>query len=82
MNNKPIPGIHWLPDEDYRKATGQLRLQVGGVLRMFDIHGLGVYIPQATEAIVKLTEDFGLRVRGVDHPISLDLVERTVGKSG
>ena len=76
MNNKPISGVHWLPQDDYDKAVGQLRLQIGSVLRMFDIYGLGIYIPPAIESITKLTEDFGLRVRGVDHPISLDLVER------
>jgi len=68
--------IRWLPDEEYSKAVGQFRLQVGVVLRIFDAYGQGVFITQAVGEIVKLAEDFGLRVRGVDKPISLDMVRK------
>ena len=64
----------WLPDEEYTKAVGQLRMQLSGVLEPFDMYGQGVYIPTAVSEIVKLAEDFGLRVRGVDKPIDLGLV--------
>ncbi len=67
---------HWLSDEDYRKAITQLRLQVGGVFEPFDMYGLQTFIPTAIDEIVKLCEDFGLRVRGVDKPISLEKVRR------
>lgn len=80
------PDIHWLPEADYKKAVIQLRLQVGGVLEPFDTYGLGVFIPGAVLEIVKLCEDFGLRVRGMDKPISLEMVRKerrgTINYSG
>ena len=66
--------IRWLPEEEYRKAIGQLRLQLSGVFAPFHGYGMDVFIPQAIEEAVKLAEDFGLRVRGVDKPLSLDRV--------
>ena len=59
----------WLSDEEYKKALGQFRLQVAARLRVFDCHGLGVYISPVVESIVELAEDFGMRVRGEDRPI-------------
>lgn len=66
--------INWLSEDEYRKSMTQLRLQLNGVLEPFDKHGLGVFIPGAVLEIVKLCEDFGLRVRGVDKPISLEMI--------
>ena len=63
--------IHWLPDEEYQKAVAQLRLQLNGVFSVFNTYGLDVYVPGAISEAVKLAEDFGLRVRGVDKPIVL-----------
>jgi len=68
--------IPWLEDEEYQKAVGQLRLQLNGIYSVFASYGMQVYIPQAIEETVKLCEDFGLRVRGIDHPISLEEVRR------
>jgi hypothetical protein len=73
---KSYGSIYWLPKEEYDKAIGQFGLQVGGILSVFDLYGLGVFIPQAQEEIKKLAEDFSLRVRGVDKPISLEEVRR------
>ena len=75
-------GIHWLPQAEYDKAVGQLRLQLNGVFKIFDIYGQGVFIPQAVEEAVRLAEDFGLRVRGIDKPMSLELVRRNGRKNG
>ena len=58
--------IHWLPDEKYRKAEGQLRLQVGEILSVFDMYGMGAYIVGAMEEIVEVSIDFSKRVRGED----------------
>ena len=66
--------IHWLSDSDYAKARTQFSMQVGGVLQTFAMYGMDIYIPGAQAEIVKLAEDFGLRVRGVDHPISLERI--------
>lgn len=70
--------MHWLPDEEYQKVVGQLRLQLNGVLAPFNAYGLGVFIPGAVTEIVKLCEDFGLRVRGVDKAISLEMVRKEI----
>ena len=67
-----------LSDESYEKAVGQFRMAVGGVLRVFDMYGMGVYIGAAQEEIVRLAEDFGQRIRGdLDKPISIDYVRRS-----
>lgn len=69
--------FHWLPDAQYQKSKTQLTMQIGGVLKIFNVYGQEPYIRQATEEIVKLCEDFGLRVRGLDKPVSLDYVRRS-----
>jgi len=63
--------IHWLDDEQYQKATGQLRLQLNGLMSVFHGYGQDVFIPEVINEIIKMTEDFGLKVRGVDKPIAL-----------
>ena len=68
--------IHWLSDEAYLKARTQLDLQIGGVLHPLRLYGQGPFVDQACNEIVKLCEDFALRVRGVDKPISLELLRR------
>lgn len=70
-SSRLYPNIHWLSDDDYAKAVGQLRLQVANILGVFSMYGLGDYIPEATNEIVRRAEDFGLRVRGVDKIIAL-----------
>lgn len=81
MDNVPA-GIHWLSQEDYDKAVGQLRLQLNGVFSVFNVYGQGAFIPQAVEECLCLAEDFGLRVRGIDKPIALELVRRNGRKNG
>lgn len=65
-----------LSDESYAKAVGLFRMQVGQILKPFDMYGLGVFIGGAMEEITKLAEDFGLVVRGVDKPLSLEYIRR------
>ena len=78
---KKYQGIHWLPQEDYDKAIGQLRVQVAGVFEPFHTYGHDAFIPGDIGTIVKLAEDFALRVRGVDKPISLELIEQKRGRA-
>lgn len=78
---RPISGIHWLPDEDYQKAVGQLSMQVAGALRPLRMYGQVVYCDSAVGEIIKLCEDFGLRVRGVDKAISLQMVKAKNGRA-
>lgn len=65
-----------LDDADYAKAVGQFKLAVGAVLSAFAMYGMDVFIGGAQEEIVRLAEDFGQRVRGVDKPISIEYVRR------
>lgn len=74
--DRPEGVSNWLSDEDYEKAVGQLRLSLIGVFSPFNIYGLGDFIPGAIAEAVTLAEDFGLRVRGVDQPISIELTRR------
>ena len=55
--------IPWLEDEAYRKAIGQLRMQLGGIfdfllvdekLPVRYVYGLGAYIEGAVNECVKL----------------------------
>lgn len=81
-DSKP-QGINWLPQEEYDKTISQLRLQLNGVFNVFNLYGQGVYIPLAIEECVRLAEDFGLKVRGVNNkPIALELVRRIGRKNG
>ncbi len=77
--------IFYLPEEEYQKAVWQLRANVVGVFDFLKVddnlpvryfYGMGDYIPGAINEIVKLAEDFSLRVRGQDKPISIDYVRR------
>ena len=65
-----------LSDEEYAKAIGQFRLAIGAVLSVFNMYGMNAYIPDAQGEIVKLAEDFGQRVRGIDKPISIEYIRR------
>ena len=66
-----------IPEADYQKAITQLRLSVGGILRPLRKYGQDVFVDSAIVEIVKLAEDFSLRVRGVDKPISLEYIRRS-----
>ena len=67
----------WLDDESYAKARWQFKANVREVLKqVFDMYGQGVYIEGATEEVFKLAEDFSLRTRGQDKPISLEYIRR------
>jgi len=71
---------NWLDGMEYQKALTQFKLQLDGVFEPlfkgehFDIH-------ESIAEITKLAEDFGLRVRNVDKPISLDRVRAKRSKS-
>lgn len=77
--------IHYLPEEDYKKAIGQFRMQENGVFDFLKVddkipvryrYGMGEFIPGAVDEIVRLSEDFCLRVRGKDKPIDLSMIRR------
>lgn len=80
----PIKGIYWLSEEEYKKAIGQLRLQFNGIFEPFHRPGsdtvtssiVGMTLTPMIEELLKLAEDYGLRVRGVNKVISLDIIRR------
>ena len=64
-------GFPWLPDEEYTKLKGQVRLQLNGIMSIFSKYGIRDSIPGAIEAILELFDHFGMRVRGEDRPVHL-----------
>ena len=77
--------VYWLEKEEYNKAIGQLRRQVSGVFDFMKVddkipvrymYGMGEGVDSAVEEIIKLAEDFGMRVRGIDQAISLEIIRR------
>jgi len=61
----------WLSEEEYEKLIGQFRLQLNGVMNVFNVYGMGDYIPAAIEEIIGLVHQFGMRVRGDDRLIQI-----------
>ena len=70
---KKKPSI-WISQEEYDKAIGQFGLQLNEVFKPFKMYGLDVFISGAIDEVTQLAEDFGLRVRGVDKPLSLEAI--------
>uniref|UniRef100_A0A6M3LFP7 Uncharacterized protein n=1 Tax=viral metagenome TaxID=1070528 RepID=A0A6M3LFP7_9ZZZZ len=68
--------IYKLPDNEYKKAVGQLRLQLGALLKPLRLYGQDIAVDGIIPEIIKLAEDFSLRCRGVDKPISIEYVRR------
>ncbi len=60
-----------LPDDEYAKLIGQFRLRLNGIMRPFNAYGMNVYVSQACEQIVQLTEIFGMNVRGKKKPLPI-----------
>lgn len=53
-----------IPQDDYQKAGTQWSMQMTELLRVFDCYGLGVHIPEVVKKGLKITEQYGMRVRG------------------
>jgi len=62
-------------DESYQKALTQLRLQVSAIMNNFRCYGLQDDVDGkdghggAIDELIKLAEQFSMRVRGKDEPI-------------
>ena len=86
--NGEIQEINWLPEEEYEKAKGQFRMQFGVLvsekLEPLKMYGQKPYVEEAVNEIlndgVRLAEDFGLRVRGIDKIISLEIIRGGTNK--
>jgi len=60
-----------IPQKEYDKAVGTLRLRLNDVFQAFNIYGLHIFINGAIDEVMELAEQFGQRVRGEDIPIQL-----------
>ena len=81
-NNKEHLPIPWLPDDEYQQAKADLAREIEKVFALFRLHGLDIFIPGAVEVIVRLAEDFSLKVRGMNKEINLENIQnRKGGKS-
>ena len=60
-----------IPESDYKKLLFQLRGQYMAILNVFRCYGLNVYVDQAIEECIKVTENFGGAVRGSKKPIHI-----------
>ena len=70
-------GFPWLDEKLYNKGRFLTKGMIQDVLKVFDIYGMGVYIPGAVEELWKVCEDWGMYVRGdLDKPLSIDYVRR------
>ena len=60
-----------IPQEQYDKALGQFKLQLNGIMNCFRCYGLDPDVDGATGEIIKLAEQFAMRIRGKDIPIKV-----------
>ena len=61
--------IYWADEDTYKKARWHLRVVLDDVLTVFEMYGLGAYIPGAVEEILQAADDYALVLRGVNKQI-------------
>ena len=60
-----------LPEEQYHKLLFQTRGQYGAILNVFRCYGMDIFVDQAIEECMRVTENFGQAVRGDEKPIHI-----------
>jgi hypothetical protein len=65
---KDYGNINWLSDEDYAKRVGIAQMKINIALKPLSLYGQQDQCNVSCHIIMKILEDFGLQVRGVDHP--------------
>ena len=60
-----------ISEQEYKKALGQFRMQLTGIMNCFRCYGMDADVEGATEEIVVLVEQFGMRVRGKNNMIKV-----------
>jgi len=53
-----------IPQNEYESAVGDFKRQVGMTLNVFNMYGMGEFIPSVCGEIVTLAEQFAMKVRG------------------
>lgn len=59
--------INWLSDDDYAKYVGIARMKINIALKPLSLYGQQTQCDVSCHIIMKILEDFGLQVRGIDH---------------
>lgn len=62
---------NWLTEDQYNKLVFQLRGQFVAILNVFNCYGMNNDVLQAIEECVRVTENFGMAIRGKDKPIHI-----------
>ena len=60
-----------IPEDQYKKLCFQLRGQFTAILNVFNCYGMNNDVTQAIEECVKITENFGMAVRGKGNSIHI-----------
>jgi len=60
-----------IEQEKYDKLKFQARSQYAAILSVFRCYGLDPFVDQAIGECMKVTENFGMIVRGEDKPIHI-----------
>ncbi len=60
-----------IPEPDYRKLLFQTRGQYVAILNVFRCYGMDLFVDQAIDECMKVTENFGQIVRGDDKPVHI-----------
>jgi hypothetical protein len=60
----------WLGEEEWEKSLWEYKSKVGSFLSVFNMYGMGDYIPHVLGQIVDATIDLTMIVRGEDRPIA------------
>ena len=68
MENELNP---WLPEDEYNKLVFQTRGQFMAILNCFRCYGLNPYVDQAVAECMKVTENFGMIVRGKQKDVHI-----------
>ena len=67
--------MHKIPEDTYKKLRFQAKGQMLEALKVFDMYGLGLYIPDAVENLMTVAELFCENVRGDEKPITVEMVK-------
>lgn len=70
-NNEQKVSYTRIPEGQYKKLLFQARGQFGAILNAFRCYGMNSDVDDAIEECMKLTENFGMAVRGKDKPIHI-----------
>lgn len=65
---KPEDLFVWLPDDKYNHLLFTLRSQLNALWNNCRVYGMDIYIDGNIESTIKLCEDFGMALRGLDRP--------------